>query len=1073
MTRKTPSPNLDNRLAQLILICFFFSGFTALIYEIIWMRMIGEVIGAAPFAVSAILFVFMGGMGVGSLIASRRIDDFSAARLIRTYGSLELLIGLYAFFVPIFLLLFKVIYEILYNAFFESPLVYNLFIFLGALILLGLPTLCMGATLPILCKFYVARLSHLGTHTGRLYGLNTIGGAAGSIICGFWMLQAFGVWASLLMTIAVNCIIGVLCISMAPSSPEPSSPKQRSKKQPPDPPHQADPTQESPPKWILSGALILFFVSGASAMAYEVIWTKLLGLLVGPTTYSFTIVLATFIVGLALGNMIFGWLADRVKNTILLLVVTQIAAAFLALAASQIMGNSQLFFAKLIYTFKEQFTALSLAKAMALAALMMPPTLFLGATFPLVAKIYSHSLPHVGRSIGVAYSVNTLGAVLGSICAGLILIPLVGKENGLKIIVGMQLISAVVIGILTLARQKAMVIKLTGFTAAAIVGLYFCTTYPTWNRLLLAKGKYHRFEEISFSQDILAGAGWLESLFKGAEILNPLERGKLIYYGDGIGGFTTVLKYPGPFDNVEYSLANSGKMDASSRSDMYTQTALAHFPMLFAENPSTVMVLGLASGITAGEVLHYPIKQLDVIDINDRVEAASRFFDPWNNNVLDDPRTRLIFQDGRAHLALTDTQYDVIISEPSNPWMAGMATLFTKDFFQLTKERLKENGIYVQWLHCYQMDWSTFTLIGRTFADVFPNNLMVSTSPEGLGRDYLLVGLNSEKGLNWKNAHKAIAHLQQSNNIAMAVPELYARQIISEDLKVLFGKGPINTDDMPLLEFAAPKLMYAGQKDSGAILTYLASYPGLSDSTKALARRIKQDTNAALDFIAYALSIYSPFKKMIDADRLTPQQKSRYYDLMKSYGRSNAIDFSIVDEDLAPILRKTQIEALESQIDQFEFKAPSYSYLAGLYDDQGMQKEAVSFLKKSLEIDPDDAGNHNNLGYMLDQKGQTEQAMRHYKEAIRLNPFSLISLGNLAFLNMQHDHPDEAIDYFERILQIHPDQVEALYYIGTLYQKKNDPGQAVVYFKRALEIDPGFSEANTALARAKAQLNRR
>lgn len=1115
MTQERALPADINRSSLLILVCFFLSGLTALIYEIIWMRMISEVIGGAPFAVSAILFVFMGGMGAGSYLASRRIDNIDTSRLIGTYGALELAIGVYAFFVPLILLFFKFFYGILYNALSGHPFIYNLFIFAGALLLLGIPTLCMGATLPILCRFYVVRLSHLGTHTGRLYGLNTIGAAAGSIICGFWMIQTLGVWGTLLTAVAINCAIGLVCLGINPQTAAAGQPKkqkaqsvqkasanalqkkehaskkskgqkrdQNAKREPsrklepapkaatPQPREQIDPQPHS--EWVINSALTLFLISGFSAMAYEVMWTKLLGLLVGPTTYSFTIVLATFIVGLAMGNILFGRLADKSANPLGLLVFTQIASALLALGASQIMGNSQLFFAKLIYTFKGDFAGLSLAKAAALFALMMPPTLFLGATFPLVAKIYSRSLKRIGRSIGIAYTVNTIGAVLGSICAGLILIPLVGKESGLKIVVIVQLVFAIAVGIATLLQQRGSLLKWGGLAAAAVAGIYLCAVYPAWNRHLLAKGKYHRFEEISFAEDILSGTGWAQSLFNGAQILAPLERGKLLYYGDGIGGFTTVLEYPVPFGMAEYSMANSGKMDASSRGDMNTQTALAHFPMLFADNPQQVMVLGLASGITAGETLHYPIKQLDVVDINDRVEAACRFFDPWNNKVLDDPRTNLIFQDGRAHLALTEKQYDVIISEPSNPWMAGMATLFTKDFFQVAKERLTQNGIYVQWFHCYQMDWSTFSLIGRTFANVFPQSLLVSTSPEGLGRDYLLVGLNSESGLNWDNARSAVKYLQRSANISMASPELYARQIVSENLTELFGRGPINSDDQPLLEYTAPKLMHSGGEDSGAILRNISGNPGLTANTKAIADKVGREMEMSIDFAAYALSVHTPFKNMVDLAAATLDQKHRFYELMKRYAAGNPVDYDLIeDAELANMLRDLQIDVLKREIERMPFKEPSYTYLSKLYDDKQMRAESVSSLQKAIELDPDNAGNHNNLGYLFDQAGKYNEAEHHYMEALRVNPYAIITWGNLGFLNLRNNQPDKALGCFEAILRIKPDQPDALYQIGLIFAAKNDPAQASRYLRKAIEIDPNFTDAINALSQIQSSDGRR
>jgi len=339
-------------------------------------------------------------------------------------------------------------------------------------------------------------------------------------------------------------------------------------------------------------------------MSYEVIWTKLLGLIVGPTMYSFTIVLVTFILGLALGSMIFGWLGDKTGKPVWLLILTQIAAALFVLGISQLIGNSQLFFAKLIYQFQDNFAFLSISKAAILFCFMILPTVCLGATFPLVGKIYTKSVSKVGRSIGVAYAINTIGAVLGSFCAGFVLIPLFGKEKSLSLVIGLQLLASLVIAGIILGRKRENILKLVSLGVPALAGLFLCFHFPMWNRYLLSEGRYHRFNKIETE---VQHGGWLETLLQGPKILTRLAYGELVYYGDGIGGFTTVRKYADPLGGVEYIMENSGKADASSRGDMTTQTLVAHLPMLFHRNPKTVMVLGLASGVTAGEVLYYPV----------------------------------------------------------------------------------------------------------------------------------------------------------------------------------------------------------------------------------------------------------------------------------------------------------------------------------------------------------------------------------------------------------------------------------------------------------------------------------
>ncbi len=926
----TQSRQIIGRITLLVVVCFFLSGLSGLIYEILWTRMIVKVIGCAPFAISIVLTVFMGGLGLGSYLAGRTIDRVKEPlKLVRIYGILELAIGGYGLILPALLIVFRPIYAAVYNQLFSYSLLYNILTFIGCSLLLIVPVICMGATLPVLCRFYVTRLSHLGTHAGRLYGLNTIGAAVGSLLCGFWFINLLGMWGTLLLAVLINAAIGLSCIVVSSrtkfwsASPGDSAAESRSPK--------PAPASEQPEQGRFSGesttTLIIFAVSGFCAMSYEVIWTKLLGLIVGPTTYSFTIVLVTFIAGLALGSMLFGWFADKVKRPIMLLIFTQFAAALLALGLSQILGNSQFFFAKLLYHFKDQFALLNTSKALILFAFMLPPTLCLGATFPLVRKLLTESLSKVGRSIGFAYSINTIGAVLGSFCAGFVLIPLLGKENGLSLVVGLQIFTSLAVGSYLMLVNRQYSLRWLTLAVPALAGLLLCFYFPRWNRLLLSQGRYHRFEGISSE---LKSSGWLEALSKGPKMLTEESRGELVYYGDGIVGFVTVLRMVDAFGTPDYNLVISGKTDASSRGDMPTQVLSAHFPLMLHPNPKTVMVLGLASGVTAGEVLHYPVERVDVLEISPEVVDASDFFVTWNNKVLSNPRTEMIVQDGRAHLQLTNRRYDVIISEPSNPWMAGLAALFSQEFFELAKNRLNENGIFTQFIHSYQMDWPTFSLAARTFANVFARSILVRTQPG----DYLMVGFNGKNKLVSENIRQNLPYAQRSSNITLRRAESLYRFIMTEDLAGLCGQGPIHTDNRPRLEFAAPKQMYV---DDPAIERNIHTRKWLSRKTMTILHQLVADVDAQIDLVAFVLSIHEPFANMVDLSRATPEQKERFFKLMETYAANNKVDYSTLeDAQLARRCRSAQIKTLESRIDELPDKALSYFTLADLCQRSGL-----------------------------------------------------------------------------------------------------------------------------------------
>ncbi|MGA2679505.1 MAG: fused MFS/spermidine synthase [Sedimentisphaerales bacterium] len=960
----------------LILICFFFSGMTGLIYEVLWTRMIVKIIGGAPFAVSIILTVFMGGLGLGSFLAGKTTDRIKhPLKLVRIYGILELAVGVYCLLLPMILTAVKPVCAVIYNSLFNHFMLYSFLTFVVCSVLLILPVICMGATLPILCRFYVSRMSHLASHIGHLYGLNTIGAAVGSLLCGFWLINYLGMTGTLVFAAAINLVVGLVSIRTSYKLKTDDGQINQTGEDTFEQSRQDETV--SIYKGVIPAALIIFAVSGFCAMSYEVIWTKLLGLIIGPTTYSFTIVLVTFITCLALGSIFFGWLGDKAKKPIWLLIYTQLAAVLLALSVSQLLGNSQFFFAKLIYTFQNSFILLSISKAVILFTFMFLPTFFLGATFPLVGKICTPSLSRVGKSIGFAYMINTIGAVLGSFCAGFLLLPLMGKENSLKLVFVIQTSITFIVAAWFIWINKQDKAKLASVFVPATLGVMLCLFYPSWNREALAMGKYHRLQAIGseFNKN-----SWLKALWNGSDILAKYNLGKVVYYGDGIAGFTTVLEIQDELGRIDYFMAISGKPDAGTSQDMPTQVLMAHFPLIFHPNPKAVMVLGLASGITAGETLCYPIERLDILEISNQVVKADSFFKPWNGNVLSDPRTELIIQDGRVHLLLTNRKYDVIISEPSNSWMAGLATLFTRDFFELAKNRLNQDGIFAQFIYSYQMNWHSFSMVLRTFADVFPNSILINTSAQ----DYLLIGCMGDNGLKLNNAERNFKFAQKSKNMTLLNPKSLYGLIATEDISGLCGPGPINTDAWPRLEYSAPKTMFI---DDPIIQENIYSKRNLKPDTITVLREISPDVNAQLDFAALVFSLNAPRTDMINFTNATPQQMQRYVKFVTDYCSSRQFDCSILQNDALEVeCRSIQIKAIEAKLNTLKNKASAYFTLGDLYRANQLPSDAEKNYYKALELKPASASLYNNLAVALSMQGKLNEAITYYNKALQLDP---------------------------------------------------------------------------------------
>lgn len=1034
------------KMPYFLVLCFFFiSGMTGLIYEILWTRMIVKIIGSAPFAVSIVLTVFMGGLGLGSYLASRSIDRLKTSReLVKVYGILELMVGAYGLVLPVLLVLFKPLYALLYNHLFGHFLAYNLLTFLGCSFLLILPVTCMGATLPILSRFYVTRLSRIGVSLGRLYSINTIGGALGSLFCGFWIINFWGVWDSLVFAILLNTAIGLSSIYLGMRREQGDGiTQEKDESSGADKPGYA--------RIVGIAALVIFAVSGFCSMAYEVIWTKLLGLIVGPTTYSFTVVLVTFITGLAVGSIFFGWLADRTGKPGFLLVSTQIAAALSALFISQLLGSSQTFYSKLIFTFKDNFILLMMVKSLVLFSFMLLPTFFLGATFPLVGKLYTSTLNAVGRSIGFAYSINTLGAVLGSFSAGFILIPLLGKEHSLSLLTVMQLITILIAGGIISVKTWKKMASLVPLALSVLLGIMSAAYYPHWDRKLLSVGLYQKLDP-----QILNGMGWMEALVKGNQKVDVSTTGQLVYFGDGIGWFTTVRRFIGIDGKINFSLYNSGKADASTyKGDMPTQTLLAHFPLLFHPNPKQVLVLGLASGITAGETLYYPIEKLDVLDINQQVVAASNFFRHWNNNILSNPRTQLIVQDGRAHMELTRRKYDVIISEPSNPWMAGQANLFTREFFELVKERLNDKGIIVQWVHSYHMDWYTFALIGRTFQKVFPNGKLIRTSDTAA--DLLLMGFKGDSDLDMSTAEKNLQYAKKSTNMVLLNSHLFYDLIVSEDLEKLFGQGPINTDNRPLLEFSAPKLMY--RLEDPTIMEYLVKKRWLTPKTKNIIHEINSNIDAQIDRAVLNL----PLTIQVDLSRATPEQKARYSGILSSYCSKNLVeDFSFVsDPELMKMCILSQIKAMQKKINTVQDKNGLFSHLANLYDMLKMPAEVINYYTMAIESNPSNDKAYFNLGNVFAEQNLLDEAIKMYRKAIQINPMYAEAFHNLGSLLARQNKLEEAAENLRQSLSLDPESIPSHLALGNVLKELGRTAEGNKHLEEAARLEKNKSGASS------------
>jgi len=1038
---------------HLVLFCFFVSGATGLIYQTVWVRMIDKVIGSAPFAVATVLSVFMGGLALGSFLAGRYVDRVKGGeRLLALYGRLEIAIAASAVVLPLAITIVTPLYRLAYALLFDRFRAYQAFSFAGCLTLLLVPTGLMGATLPVLCRFFVRHLDHLGNRTGRLYGLNTLGGAVGVMLCGLLFIEHLGVNATLGLAAGLNLLLGIVCLAVARifrrqlgSTSWQESPRVERPRATFVPSSGAEgPVQDVRRGYVAVG---LIAVSGFCAMAYEVFWIRLLGLIVGPTTYSFTIVVATFVVGLAAGSMFFGRVADRSRSPLAWLVATQMAASLLALVVSQFMGDSQFFFAKLIAAFEDRFAALLRVQTLILMGVLFLPTFALGASFPLVSRIFARDLRTVGRSIGTAYAANTVGAILGSLVAGFVLIPVLGKQGGLTVVCLGQLMVAGMAAVWAGRGGKGPAWRPALGGATLLLLFWVLGRYPSWDTALLSRGWYRDLGGIRAE---LERTGWWDAVAHGPNRLALQRQGtRVVFCGEGIGGFTTVEEEVTSLGTVEYALFNSGKPDASSHGDRCTQTLSGHFPMLFHRAPKRVMVLGLASGMTCGEVLHYPIEELHILEINEQVvQACRRFFGPWNNRCLDDPRCRVIVQDGRNHLELTGQRYDVIISEPSNPWMAGLANLYTLDFFRLVKRRLTPEGIFAQWIQSYEMDWRTFALLGRTFSKVFPQGSLIKIGPA----DYLLMGAAHGPPLDWETAGTRMQYAGKSHNAAFTHEAVLAQLVVTEDLPGLFGEGILHTDDRPRLEFAAPRQLHRGRLN---VDRAAAGVRRLRPATREMCDR-SAGPDALLNLVAFAASANAPAFAALDARTLSPSGKERYLDVVRSYCRRCLVtSYDLFnDAEAKEVCAQIHAERIIAHLEH-QKPLPGDHYNLGLaHTAAGRLTEAAGAFERTLAQDPSHTRALTALGLLLAEEGRLAEAVGRLSQAVALNHRNLLAVKTLGVLLLDLGRLDEAAARFVSALALAPRDAESHHNLAMVLFRQGSLREAKEHFAQAVHLCP-------------------
>jgi spermidine synthase len=762
---------MEPRPAQklLIYLLFILSGFCALIYEVLWSKYLSLTFGTTIWAVSIVTATFMAGLALGSYLLGKYSTDH-ADRLLRTYAWLEVGIALSALlFAPTLALIEKLYIFWAHTLPDTAWLTTSVNIFFCALLLLP-PATLMGGTFPVFCRLFARR--KCGGQIGRLYTLNTIGATLGAFSAGYLLVPNLGLSTTGYLAVVLNLVVAGCAFFLSRtgccSEPAEASPKNQ-------PVWQLDRKAHRP-------VLIAIGLIGFFALAYEILWTRVLLLFLGNTVYAFSLMLSAYLVGIAIGGALYARLAHPELNEKKLFCLLTVLMAISILATAPFYDHLAQVFQFAHEVSGENWWLLSLLSFLIVFLVLGLPTILSGALLPAAVAILDPGKHHTGEGVGLVVLHNTVGAVFGSLVAGFVLIPWQGAQTSFTLLALCNLLLGLVLFLrLKLWQQHRFAIPV--LLSAGLV-LAVPVIDHRWDPVLLTSGVYCYAQKYAMLDGIhkVVGQDPVLALFEGPE--------------------TTVGVHETRDRKVRYFTVN-GKTDGGTGADMKTQQLIGHLPMLLHPDPQKVFVLGLGTGITLGAVNHHPAKEIDCAEISPEVVKASALFNDYSHKAVEDPRVNLQVSDGRNLLQISEKRYDVIISQPSNPWQTGNANLFTSGFYRTAADSLAPGGIFCQWIGLYDMTPENLRIASATFLKSFPHVLVFKESA-----DLILVGAKFDLQIDYQLLQTRLQNPVLRRDLAeiglTSIGDLIAKQYLFCDkcLTPFATDADLNTDDHPVLEYS-------------------------------------------------------------------------------------------------------------------------------------------------------------------------------------------------------------------------------------------------------------------------------
>ncbi len=1018
-----------------LFLLFFISGFAGLILEMAWARRLSLLTGSGVRSSATVVAATIAGLALGSRWAGKRADRI--ARPLRAYALLEAGVALWAFATPLFFRFLPLLLPLLAGRG-EASADPGIGAMVASGVLLLPATFLMGATTPFLVRHGSrcwplpgenrAAVGAGGSVLGALYGWNTLGGAAGSIATVFAFLPWLGLARTIGTAALLDALVAAAVFLIFLDGPGPEDAGASS-------PNPAAASAGMAPFPGRFRVLLTLAAAGALGGICQLAWTRLLVLFFGSSTHALGLTLSASLAGLASGSVLAGrWLGKGASAPILARRLLLALAGSLALSLF-LWGKAPALIVLAQGRLGGSFAGALLLQGLCALVLISPAAATLGALLPVLTALLGGGDLGAGRSAGEGYSLDSWGSVLGAVAGAFLLVPRLGVEPTLRL-AGLAALLLVLSVRQPPPRPSSLPYR-RAFLPACCAALLLLL--PGWDPVLMTSGP------LLYAKTYASGGGGIGDVEEAMR-----RRGPLRFLEEGAEATVAVREGPGGL----LSLQINGKTDASTGGDLPTQILAGRLPALFDPSPRRVLVIGLASGATAGALVSDSLERLDCVEISPEVAKAAPLFSAVNGGVLQDPRVHLRLGDGRTYLQRTARRYDLIASQPTNPWIAGVTNLFTREFFSLARDRLERGGVLAVWLQGYSLDPSDFRSAVSTFLQVFPEAQLWEES--AAGGDYFLIGRNGGAGTDpGFLRRRADPSREERRDLARAgiedVASLLSRFVAGpRGLASLSRGAPLVEDDNLRLEFSAPRALWSYRMpELIASLEEIRESPLLyfpapeGSEGEALRARLAELETLRRNRIRLALSL-----RQADIEALATPELSAAAGLV----RQGLLDAAL------PFLRAARLRSPG---------APALPLLEGwILLGRDEPEAALRAFHDARRLDPASAEAANGEGLAAWRSGDRGRAKSLFEAAATLMPGDPEPLNNLASVLLAEGKEEEAIGLLDQVLARHSRYVPALINRGVALARLGRPGEAAAEYRRALELEPGNEDAAYNLRRA-------